>query len=90
MSSKLQESYNSFLIGAARFVGGAFAFVGFAFVLCVPFMSGERVVFAVIGAISIVLGVALMLFKPFKYDDVTEFFDGGRTSRPMGDYKKQK
>jgi hypothetical protein len=88
------KRYDRFHFGAmnagARLAGGGFVLVGSLFLLTAAFGSSDRVLYAIVGILALVGGVALLVVEPTSRADAEDFLAGRPGSKRTGTYEKKK
>ncbi len=75
---------------AGRIFGGGLLVVGLAFLLIAVLTSSDRVLFAVLGLLAMVGGVAFLVVNPTRPGDIEGLLDGKSEPRRTGTYEKRK
>lgn len=88
------DRYDRFHFGVmnvgARIIGVGFLLVGPIFLVMAIVGDSDRAVYAVVGTISVVCGVAFVAVKPTSRKDLEHFLAGRPGERHTGTYKKRK
>jgi hypothetical protein len=88
------DRYDRFHFGVmnvgARIFGVGLLLVGPVFLLTAIFGDSDRVLYALVGVLAIVGGVAFLVVKPTSRKDVDDFFAGRPGERHTGKYEKRK
>ena len=90
----MNKQYERFHLGVmnvgARIFGGSLLVVGLAFLLTAAFSGSDRVLFAILGLLAIVGGVAFLVVRRIQPGDIENVFDGTSEPRRTGTYEKRK
>ena len=73
-----------------RVAGGGFALVGLLLLLTAALGESDRVLYAILGILALVGGVALLVVEPTSRADVEDFIAGRPGSKRTGTYEKKK
>jgi len=90
MGKKYERFHFGIVNAGARVAGGGFAVVGVLFLLTAALGESDRVLYAIVGILALVGGVALLIVEPTSRADVEDFFGGRPGSRRTGTYEKKK
>jgi hypothetical protein len=88
------KKYDRFHFGAlnagARIAGGGFALVGSLFLLIAGLGESDRVLYAIVGIVALVGGVALLVVEQTSRADFEDFIAGRPGTKRTGTYEKKK
>jgi len=90
MGKKYERFHFGVLNTGARVAGGGFALVGLLFLLTAALGESDRVLYAILGILALVGGVALLVVEPTSRADVEDFIAGRPGSKRTGTYEKKK
>ncbi len=90
MSKRYERFHFGVLNAGARVVGGGFVLVGSLLLLTAALGDSDRVLFAIVGILALIGGVALLVVEPTSRADVEDFIAGRPGNKRTGTYEKKK
>ncbi len=90
----MNKRYERFHLGAmnvgARIFGGGLLVIGVVSLLTAAFSADDRVLFAILGVLAVVGGVAFLVVEPIRPGDIEKFMNDKSEPRRTGTYEKRK
>ena len=90
MGKKYERFHFGVLNAGARVVGDGFVLVGLLLLLTAALSKSDRVLYAIVGILALVGGVALLVVEPTSRADVEDFIGGRPGTKRTGTYEKRK